>query len=81
MSPELKPYEGRKSPEPYWRVFFRPFNLVQSPVLVWAALLYGTNAALYVVRFFCSSFAEFVRADRHCHPPRVSHNPSTSTTA
>ncbi|ORY52725.1 putative cycloheximide resistance protein [Leucosporidium creatinivorum] len=42
-------YTGRKSPKGFWRVFFRPFSVMFSPVVLWAALIYGTTSALFVV--------------------------------
>lgn len=36
---DLAIYTGRKSPKGFWRVFFRPFSVMLSPVVLWASLI------------------------------------------
>jgi hypothetical protein len=39
LGTDLAIYTGRKSPASFWRIFFRPFSVMLSPVVLWAALI------------------------------------------
>lgn len=38
----LLPFSGRKTSEPFWKLFLRPFPLFAQPAIFWAMLIQGT---------------------------------------
>ena len=56
----LKPYDGRLSPEAWWRIALRPFVLFTYPAILWSAAVYALSVGWLIV--LSESVANIYRA-------------------